>query len=191
VEYPDVHPVTLNGERIVLREIELTDTDAAYRWASDDAFFRYLPFETVKSRSAEEEFLRAVQRDALSRPRHEYHLGIMSSTSNDLVGMARLGIKSPQHREADMGYGLRPDRWGEGIATEAAALLLDFGFGQLKLHRILACHHPENIASGRVLQKVGMLREDTLRENIFAHGARRDSVLYSMVDREWLQRSQS
>lgn len=190
MEYPDLHPVTLPGERIVLREIELTDADAAYLWASDDAFFRYLPFETVKSRSEEEAFLRSVQREAVARPRYQYHLGITSTTSNQLVGMARLGIKSPQHREGDMGYGLRPDRWGQGIATHAAALLLDFGFGQLGLHRIFACHHPENIASGRVLQKVGMLREGTLRENIFAHGAWRDSVLYSILDHEWLQRSQ-
>ena len=186
VEYPDLHPVTLAGTRIILREIEPTgDVEASYGWASDDEFFRYLPFETVQSRDEEEAFLRGVQRDAQARPRSQYHLGITWATTGELIGMARLGIASPRHREGDIGYGLRRDRWGEGIATEATLLLLDLGFGPLGLHRIFAFHHPENIASGRVLQKVGMRQEGILRQNLFAHGTWRDSVLYSILDHEW------
>jgi [ribosomal protein S5]-alanine N-acetyltransferase len=186
MQLPDRHPVKLTGERIVLREIEPSDDiEAAYDWASDDAFFRYLPFDAVNSKGEEEEFLRRVHRDAVARPRREYHLGITWTTTAQLIGMARLGIKSPQHREGDIGYGLRRDRWGEGIATEAALLLLDLGFAQVGLHRIFAFHHPENIASGRVLQKIGMRQEGIMRENLFAHGAWRDSVLYSILDHEW------
>jgi [ribosomal protein S5]-alanine N-acetyltransferase len=185
VEYPDIHPTTLKGERILLRELDPSEAGEAFRWGSDHEFFRYLVFDAVKSRADEEEFLRGIETEALTRPRRQYRLGITWTATSELTGMARLGISSPQHREGDIGYGVRRDRWGQGIATEAASLLVGLGFGQLGLHRIFAYHHPDNIGSGRVLQKIGMVREGRLRENVFAHGTWRDSTLYAILEHEW------
>lgn len=186
VEYPDLSPVSLTGESIALREVDsVKDARAALAWASDVEFFKYLPHEAVSTEAEEETFLRHLQAEALARPRREYHLGIVRRHSDQLIGMARLGISSPEHGGADIGYGVPPDLWGRGIATEAAALLLAFGFEQLGLHRIFAYHHPDNIASGRVLQKLGMQREGRLRHNMLAHGVWRDSIAYAVLEDEW------
>ena len=154
-------------------------------WAADPEFFRYLAYEPVVSQAAEEEFLGGVQAQARARPRLQYHVGVVWLASDELIGMVRLGITSAPHREGDLGYGLRLDRAGQGITTEAARLLLHFGFESLRLHRIFAYHHPDNRASERVMQKLGMQREGRLRENVFEHGGWRDSVVHSLLEHEW------
>lgn len=184
-EYPDIYPAVLAGLTVYLRELESSDVDAALEIAADPAFFRYMAHEAVTSRDDELAFLRGVEASALVRPRRQYHLGIVWRETDDLIGTARLGISDPVFAVGDIGYGVRRDRWGRGVATEAAGLLLDFGFNVLGLHRIFAYHHPDNIASGRVLAKLGMQREGRLRENMRSHGAWRDSMVWGILDHEW------
>jgi ribosomal-protein-alanine N-acetyltransferase len=189
--YPDVYPVRLVGTKVVLRELEPTDVDAAMAWASDPAFFTYLAHEAVTSREAELTVLRTMKAEAVAQPRRQYHLGIVMRDSDRLVGAARLGIADPDAAVGDIGYGVRRDRWGQGVATDAARLLVAFGFGELGLHRIFAYHHPENVASGHVLAKVGMQHEGRLREHMRSHGAWRDSMVWGILDREWSRASNS
>jgi RimJ/RimL family protein N-acetyltransferase len=184
--YPDVHPARIEGRRIYLREVGPEDSAAAWRWASDPAFFRHMAVAPMASEADERAFLVRVEALAAERPRRHYHLGIVWMETDELIGMARISIREPEHRGGDIGYGLRRDRWGEGIATEAATLLVDFGFTELGLHRIFAYHHPENLASGRVLMKIGMQREGQLRENQLRHdGTWRDSVVYAVLEQDW------
>jgi [ribosomal protein S5]-alanine N-acetyltransferase len=181
----DRYPVDLVGERVHLREVSSQDAAAALGFAGDPEYFRYLPFEPITDEPKEAAFLAGLAAQAIEHPRRQYHLGIVWTETDELIGMARLGISEPEHLVGDIGYGVRRDRTGEGIATEAAGLLLDLGFGDLGLHRIFAYHHPANVGSQRVLDKLGMQREGRLRENLLAHGAWTDSVVWAILDREW------
>jgi len=143
------------------------------------------PVATVEEEAA---FLAGCEADAHARPRAQYHLGIVWRQTGDLVGTARLGISAPSHRGGDIGYGVRRDLWGRGLATEAASLLVDFGFRSLGLHRISAVHHPDNVASGRVLQRIGMRFEGRHRDHMYAHGEWRDSMAYAILEDEWVRR---
>jgi ribosomal-protein-alanine N-acetyltransferase len=185
MEYPDLYPVLLSGPRIDMREVGPDDAVAALAWASDPAFFRFSPHEVVTSEADEAAFLRAVQAQAMARPRRAYHLGIVWRDRGELIGMARIGISVPEAAGADIGYGVRRDCWNQGVATEAARLLVDFGFRSLGLHRIFAYHHPDNVASGRVLAKLGMHHEGRLRENMRSHGGWRDSMVWAILEQEW------
>jgi RimJ/RimL family protein N-acetyltransferase len=186
----DHFPVELAGGRVRLREIGRDDALVALGFAGDPEFFRYLPFEPVPDEAAEAEFLARLAAEARAKPRRQYHLGIVWSDSDQLVGMARLGVTEPEHLVGDIGYGVRSDHQRKGIATEAAGLLVDFGFRGLGLHRVFAYHHPDNLASRRVLEKLGMKREGRLRENLLAHGTWRDSIVWAILDREWTQLQQ-
>src|SRR4029079_15700751 len=104
-QIPEVYPVALDGVRIRLREVGPEDASAALAWASDPRFFRYMAYTPVTDQSEEEVFLRGVQAQARARPRRQYHLGIVWSATDELIGMARLGVASVEHREGDMGYG--------------------------------------------------------------------------------------
>jgi ribosomal-protein-alanine N-acetyltransferase len=185
VDLPDLSPIAITGNRVRLREVGPEDAAAAMAWAADPEFFRYMAYTPMLSQAAEEEFLRGVQAQARARPRVQYHLGVVWLASDELIGMARLGVTSADNREGDLGYGLRLDRCGQGIATEAAGMLLQLGFESLRLHRIFAYHHPDNRASERVMEKLGMQREGRLRENLFEHGTWRDSVVHSLLEHEW------
>jgi ribosomal-protein-alanine N-acetyltransferase len=69
-----------------------------------------------------------------------------------------------------MGYVLVRARWGQGYATEAAMANLRFGFDELGLHKIMATCDTENIASARVLGKIGMRVEDNLYQHVLIRG---------------------
>jgi len=160
------------------------DAPAAFRWSSDPEVFRYMAYDVMATVEEEAAFLADIAARSATRPRTLYDLGI-ETADGDLVGMIRLNIGSLDHRNAELGYCLRRDAWGRGFATAAAALLLELAFTQLGMHRVGAFHDPRNVASGRVLEKVGMQREGYLRENVWAHGAWRDSVAYAILEPDW------
>jgi len=90
-----------------------------------------------------------------------------------------------RHARAEIGYWLGVPYWGRGYATEAAAAVLEYGFRQRGLHRIYASHFTYNPASGRVMQKLGMRLEGTLREHVLRMGKPLDLVYYGILRPEW------
>ncbi len=181
----NTHPIELRGARVLLREVRPDDTAAAFRWGSDREYFRYLPFEPVQTMREEREFIDGVIEVAQQVPRIDYHLAVALAETMEMVGLVDLRMTSRKHRSAELGFGIRRDLWGRGLATEAAHLLVDFGFRALGLHRISAGHHPDNVASERVLHRLGMTREGHLRQNLRAHGRWRDPIVYAVLEHEW------
>lgn len=108
---------------------------------------------------------------------------ITLETSGLLVGAVGFHI-NPPHRWAEMGYWIGVPYWNQGYATEAASAVLDFGFENYDLNRFQARHMTKNPASGRVLQKIGMTCEGTLRESIFRWDRFEDIALYAILRSE-------
>ena len=144
----------------------------------------------MRSQLEDEEvaWLESVIEESHGSPRRQYQLGVELIETADLVGMVRLGLDSAVHRSASLGYGLRSDQWGRGLTTEAAWLIINFGFETLGLHRIWATHHPENLASRRVLDKLGFQEEGRRRDDRCVRGRWHDSVVCSILDDEWTTR---
>jgi RimJ/RimL family protein N-acetyltransferase len=122
---------------------------------------------------------------SLPRPDEFLRLGIEIVDGSELIGMVGLGIDSERHGSAGIGYGISPNRWGHGYATEAAQLIVGFAFDALGLHRVWASHHPDNIASRKVLEKVGLREEGRRRDDGFVGGVWYDSVMCSILEDEW------
>ncbi len=101
-----------------------------------------------------------------------------------LCGAIELAIK-PEHQRAELGYWIGVPYWGQGYCTEAAACMRDYGFRALGLHRILAMHLARNPASGRVMQKIGMRHEGTLREHMLKWGVFETMEYYAILRSEW------
>ena len=83
-----------------------------------------------------------------------------------------------------LGYCLDEPAWGQGFATEAAGTLLQWAFNTLNLNRVQSEADTRNAASDRVLEKLGFLREGTLRENCIVDGEVSDSWVYGLLRRE-------
>ncbi|TMD62463.1 MAG: GNAT family N-acetyltransferase [Chloroflexi bacterium] len=157
----------LATKRLVLREFEEEDWSAVLAYQSDPLYLRYYHW-THRSEQEVREFVQMFIALPNEEPRTKFQLAITLASDGRLIGNCGIRMKTPGAREADIGYELDPHFWGSGYATEAASELLAFGFRDLVLHRIWAWCIAENIASARVLEKIGMRREGHLRENVHA-----------------------
>jgi RimJ/RimL family protein N-acetyltransferase len=176
------YPVEIHGPRLTLRDFTPGDLGGVLAVVGDERVTHHLSFDT-KDEAQALRYLDAAVARARSQPRPDYFLAIIENASAALVGFVRLGLTGV--RAADLGYGLRHESWGRGYATEAAAQLIGFGFLRLGLHRISAAVGPENIASQRVIERLGMQYEGRIRDHVFTNGAWRDSLTYSILEDEW------
>lgn len=83
--------------------------------------------------------------------------------------------------KGEIGFWIDQSHWGKGVATEAAAALMKFGFEKLRLHKIVAFHMVRNPASGRVMEKLGMQKEGVFRDHVKKSGKFEDSVAYGIL----------
>ena len=107
----------------------------------------------------------------------------------ELAGAATLSVQ-PDHRRAELGYWLGSAHWGKGLAAEAASALVDWGFRELRLERVFAQYLDDNRRSGRVLEKLGMLREGVRRGHVRKGARMLDAHQYGVLRKEWRQRWQ-
>jgi len=107
-------------------------------------------------------------------------LSIVLRESDTLCGGVGLRIEA-DHRRAELGYWIGVPYWGRYYATEAAAAMVNYGFDTLGLHRIFAGHVANNLASARVLQKIGMRHEGCQRGHILKWGEFLDLELYGIL----------
>ncbi len=110
---------------------------------------------------------------------------ITQLTTGNLVGAIGLRI-DPSMNRANLGYWIGKPYWNTGYCTEAALRIVQFGFEELKLHRVHAEHLGRNPASGRVLRKIGMVKEGIAREHTMKWGRCEDLVLYGLLRDEWV-----
>jgi RimJ/RimL family protein N-acetyltransferase len=170
--------VELTTDRLVLREYALDDLEDVQAYAGDPEVSRFMewgPNELDDTRA----FLEVVTSSAREQPRSAYELAV--TLDGRVVGGVGLRVKSEQHRRGDMGWVLRRDAWGNGYATEAARALLRFGVEQLDLHRVEATCAPDNVASARVMERLGMQYEGRMRHHLLVRDAWRDSLLHAFV----------
>jgi ribosomal-protein-alanine N-acetyltransferase len=168
---------------IRLRSLDPGDIDAVHALISRMDVVRHMLLPLC-SREESEKFLRDSLLESPSDPWRSIVRAVSDSLRGDLVGLCGVVILRGAE-EGEIWYLVAPESWGKGIATEAAKRLLDFGFGELGLHRIWATCLPENPASARVLEKVGMRKEGFLVKNLKIHGVWKSSFLYAMLAEEW------
>lgn len=108
----------------------------------------------------------------------------MTTEADGVIGCISLALR-PEHRHGEVGYWAGVPYWGRGFTTEATAAVLAHAFGALGLHRVIGRCVARNPASGRVLGKVGMVHEGTLREHFCKWDRFEDVECYAILDREW------
>ncbi|MGH3905578.1 MAG: GNAT family N-acetyltransferase [Pseudonocardiaceae bacterium] len=177
-----MYPVQLSGSRITLREFQQNDLDRVLTVVGDDRVTESLSFDT-RTRAQAADMLSGTLERAKLEPRTEYYLA--ATTADDgLIGFTRLGLNGVH--AAKLGFAIAADYWRRGYALDAARTILDFGFRELKLHRISAAMGPDNAASIASVGRLGMTYEGRLRDHVFTNGKWRDSLLYSILADEWV-----
>jgi len=177
----------LRTERLLLRELEESDAAACNEYESDPEVVRY---QSAGVRTLEEslEYIRKSRESLLASPRQTFDFAVVLPGEDRLIGRAGIHVTDAEIREGTIWYVLHPAQWGKGYIPEAMRALVDLGFGELGLHRIFADCDPGNVASARVAEKLGMRREAHFVENAWLKGQWVDSLIYAILDREWLNR---
>lgn len=174
----DPHPKILETKRLILRRLMLDDLDALFALYRDPEIRRYFPEGTLTYEETREElewFLHG----------HPIHpeLGLWATIhkeTNQFIG--RCGLLPwtiEEHTEVEVAYLLAKAYWGQGLATEAAQAIRDYGFEQLHLARLICLIDPANQASRRVAEKIGMTLEKEV-DGIDGDGF--PTLIYSIAD---------
>lgn len=176
--------VLLTTQRLKLREFKLTDWPDVYAYETDPAVARYLAYSASSPQECQSNL------DFLAEHQHErqrliFHLAVVLASEKQLIGICGLQITNRAVSEAELGYALHSAYWGHGYMFEAAHAMVNYGFKTLQLRRIFGTCVPDNTASIRVMQKIGMQKEGHLRENKLIKGQLCDSLIFSILKREW------
>jgi ribosomal-protein-alanine N-acetyltransferase len=176
-----MHIVT---ERLILRDYEADDWRAVMAYQNDKRYLRFYPW-TERPEAEVRAFVQMFLDWQAEQPRRKFQLAITLPSDRRLIGSCGIRRKNENDWEADIGYELAPEYWGQGFATEAATAIVGFGFRELNLHRISSWCIAENMNSARVLERLGMRLEGRLRENDYFKGRWWDVLVYGLLESEW------
>lgn len=177
----------LKTQRLILRPFRMTDAPDVQRLAGE----RAIADTTLNIPHPYEDGM-AEQWIATHQPKYVAgelaNYAITLHSTKELIGVVGLVIDTRAGR-AELGYWIGVPYWGCGYCTEAGQAILTFGFTELKLNRIYATYFTRNPASGRVMQKLGMTYEGTLRQHVKKWGNYEDLVIYGILNEEWRKRT--
>lgn len=174
---------TLETRRLRLRSLTLADAPAVQRLAgAPEIADTTLNIPHPYADDLAEQWIAGLAEVARSGAGRTW--AIADRSSDALLGAIGL-IITPRHQHAELGYWVGRPFWSQGYTTEAAAAVLAYGFDTLGLHRIHAHHFARNPASGRVMQKIGMVPEGILRQHVRKGDHFEDIVCYGILREEW------
>ena len=177
---------TLETPRLRLRALTTGDVPALFAIYSDPEAMRYWSHPAMTDIGEAEALLQDIESHA--GPQTLFEWGIARREDDLVIGTCTLHRIDRQHRRAELGYILRRDLWGRGLAHEALTALVNHAFGAMGLHRLEADIDPRNTGSIRSVQRLGFRREGQLRERYFLAGEIQDSLIYGLLAPEWISR---
>jgi ribosomal-protein-alanine N-acetyltransferase len=168
---------TLEGSGATLRRLRPSDAAALGRILRDREVTRTLPVH-VRRETGEQWARRVLARE---RKGDGATFVIIPPGSTEAIGQVRLFNRMVTEQRAELGYWLRRDHWGQGVATEAARWACAFGFRSMALHRIEAAVVTGNPASRRVLEKLGFRYEGVSRQAARDSGGWSDAWRFGLL----------
>ncbi len=172
-------PTTLRTERLFLRPFRFEDVHDVLAYAADPEWSRFLPVPSPYILKDAEEFVA----QNILRNRDE-RLGFAIEYQGVVIGGIDLNVEAPI-LVGSLHYGLARAHWNRGLMTEVAAAVVNCGFEEFELQKIYSWADVENIGSWRVMEKIGMTREGTLRSQGVNRGMRQDYHYYGILRSEW------
>ncbi|MFJ9086901.1 MULTISPECIES: GNAT family N-acetyltransferase [unclassified Streptomyces] len=173
----------LRTARLRLRPFTDADADLLFELHSSTYVMRYWDSPPWTEPARAERFIAMCRK--LADEDTGARVAIERASDGAFVGWCGLTGWDPDNRSASLGYCLDDAMWGHGYATEAAHAVLEWAFDMLDLNRVQAEADTRNVASARVLEKIGFVWEGTLREDCVVNGEVSDSWVFGLLRREW------
>lgn len=171
--------------RLLLRPFTMDDLEALHAIQSRPDVTRYLMWGPRSLGEVRDVLAKRARTTTLEAEGETLVLAMGLPDSGALVGDVNLHWISFEHRQGEIGFVLHPDHHGQGLAGEAAAVMLRLGFEELGLHRIIGRCDGRNAASAKVMERLGMRREAHFRQNEIVKGEWTDELVYALLADEW------
>jgi RimJ/RimL family protein N-acetyltransferase len=176
-------------ERLLVRAFEPADLEPMVDIYAREDVARYLYEGPRDERTVAELLERKIAGRRFLTEGDWVSAAVVLRTTGELVGDLAMRWVSEEHRQGEIGFIVHPDHQGRGYATEAAEVFLRIAFEEMGLHRVIGRAEARNVASARVLEKLGMRREAHLVENEWVKQEWQSELVYAMLDREWRERA--
>lgn len=175
---------------LILRPFLLSDVNDLHVFCSDLSNVEYMDWGP-NTLEETQKFLSETTASVEEKNPKNFNFAVTLKSTGSVIGSCSIWIRSEAHRHGGFGYILSKNVWRKGYGTELAEALLKFGFNKLKFHRISATCFPGNLGSKRLLEKVGLKQEGYLREELYVRGQWRDSLLFSILENEYVDNHKS
>lgn len=174
-------------ERLIIREFQPNDAAALHTIYSDPEVLKYIAVNPLPSLDVAKNHINNIIKNRQQKPRKTYSFAIVAKKTGELVGSNLLNVEL-RDRKAEAGIVLRKEAWGQGLATEAQLALMEYGFVKLGVHKIWGTCDPNNTGAKHSMEKTGMKFAAHIRDDrwMVREGKFRDSLLYDMLDNEWI-----
>ena len=174
----------LTGSMAVVREVQIADAASLFAMLTTEEVARFIssPPATIDG------FKRFIL--AMHRKRAEGRFAcfaIQPIGLDDAVGVIQVREVEPDFGTAEWGFAIGSPFWGTGIFPDAAALVMEFVFGTLGVHRLEARAAAVNPRGNRALRKIGATCEGNLRRSFRKNGQALDQNLWAILDSDWFQ----
>jgi ribosomal-protein-alanine N-acetyltransferase len=178
MDFPD-----LTTDRLLLRDVRESDADFLFTHLSDGDVCRCLYDAEPHTTIDEAERLIQLFVDPEGKTRNRWI--IVEKPSGEPIGTCGFSLWDKENNKAEIGYDLSPAYWNRGYMTEALTAALTSGFENMALNRVEAIIALENVASCRLVEKLGFEREGVMRDRHLFRGRYYDHYLYSLLARDW------
>lgn len=178
----------LYSKRLRLRKLCETDFDLYYELYSHKEVMKYAlldPFTSIDE--AKHSFYKVLAMQLNDQAAQ--FIATIKDTDRD-IGIVDYELITRNHDSSifEIGYFIKPDFWGYGYGTEMAQVLINFIFGSLSVHKIVASCNSNNKNSEKIMKKLGMVREGIFRKARYKNGYWDDEIKYALLREEWISR---
>jgi len=172
----------LEGKKTILRGFRREDLEAYRRWLDNPAVTAFLEMGGRPTRDSDLEAWWKLAHEAADA----VVFALVEKKSGAAVGVVGLYMISPTSRRAQFNILIgEPKAWNKGLGTEALELLVNYGFGVLNLNSIQLGVNADNKGAVRSYEKAGFVHEGARREFVYRNGRYYDSLMMSILRREW------
>ncbi|MCL2409114.1 MAG: GNAT family N-acetyltransferase [Oscillospiraceae bacterium] len=179
---------TLETARLILRKFAEDDFADVHSYASCVENVVYMPFGP-NTEEHTRNYISLAIKQADENPITNYPYAVVYKETRKLIGGGGINFKGEKD-QAEVGWLIHRDYWNSGLGSELGRELLRFGFEELGMHRLIARCDAENVASYKVMEKLGMRREGLFIESRPAHKLSDkqygDELIYAILKREWI-----
>ena len=176
----------IETDRLILREISVVDIPLIHQLNLIPEVDKYNTLGLPESIVDTENLIHPLLQAQLEIPRVRY-IWAIEDTENNFMGLIGINLGKQNYRSAEIWYKQHPNYWNKGFTAEAVKQILNFCFNELKLHRVIAGCAIKNIASIKVLEKTGFIKEAHHRKILPIRGQWVDNYEYAILEEDFLK----